>query len=197
MSMQFRVPAISREVEFIAQYTAEADAVYNGEIRVPEAVKELTKAVYDRAEDDIKDLLHVLQEEVKRAVQGLLRIRWVGGDLGGRAEGYGPIYNAHGRKKQTGWVGIYLGHYDMALRLFGWVSPKGGLDGRRKLARACTGKITGVRVVSDHRKDYPEWVEDCVVWFDRKLTLKDSRDELRTEVGLCAKRFFKIAKRYL
>ncbi len=197
MSKQLRVPAISREVEFIAQHTAEAGAVYDEEIRVPEAVKELTVAVYDRAEADVASLLRTLQAELSRTLQGLLRIRWVGGDLGGRAEGYGPIYNAHGRKKQTGWVGIYLGHYDMALRLFGWVSPKGGLDGRRKLARACTGKIKGVRVVSDHRKDYPEWVEDCVVWFDRKLTLKDTRDELRTEVGLCAKRFFKIANRYL
>jgi hypothetical protein len=170
MSKRFFVPAISREVEFIAEHTAEVDAVYEEEIRVPEAVKELTEAVYDRAEADIKDLLLAVEADVSRAMRGLLRVKWVGGDLGGRAESKGPIYNAHGPKKEMGWVGIYLGHYEMALRLVGWVWAKGGLDGRRRMASACARKIKDVCVVSDHRDKYPEWFGgDCVVWFDRKL----------------------------
>jgi hypothetical protein len=58
-------------------------------------------------------------------------------------------------------------------------------------------KIDDVKVVSEHPKQYPGWPrdDDVVIWFDQKLTMGTSRDELCKELGLPAKRFFKIVTR--
>ena len=198
MSKQTYVPAISREVEFIAKNISEADAIYfDDDIYVEELVKDLTEAVYDRANGTVEELLGRLEEEVLCAVKGVVRIEWVNTDRKLYWSSKGRVYNAHGRKKRIGLAGIDLPCYIRnPPRLIGWVYVLGGQDGRRKLVRACDGKIFA-RVASDHPKEYSNGYSDCVIWFDEKLTLATRRDELRKELGLCAKRFFKVVKRIM
>jgi RNase H-fold protein (predicted Holliday junction resolvase) len=70
----------------------------------------------------------------------------------------------------------------------------GGKDGRRRLVKACGRKLE-VAVAADDPKKYPDGYDNCVVWFDERLTLSSSRDRLREKLGLCARRFFKVLKR--
>lgn len=83
------------------------------------------------------------------------------------------------------------------MRLFGWVWPKrGGLDGRRELARVCQKKVFA-RMPSDYANHYPGMAEDdlgTVLWMDKHLTTRGDLESLAKYVGSQAKAFFKVAK---
>jgi hypothetical protein len=187
-------PAISREVEFIARHTDEADAIYFEKIAVVPALKKLSDAVYDRADSDVLELLKELQDEVCRGVKSHVRVGWrriKRGDW----ENSGSIYMARGRKKRIGYIGLFVGYGQMPLRLIAWVYPSGGLDGRRELTDSVRKKAKmPVQLVSDNMQKYPSWTGDGVIWFDKQVTLKTSRTDLASQLATMAKRFFKLAK---
>jgi hypothetical protein len=191
------IPAISRELEFIAQHIDDAEDIYNEEVKVELQLKELSNRIYDRAEDDALVLLGYLKASLLSGIHGLMRVDWTNA----RDSGFyvwGPIFAARGRKKRMGSVGLYIGTGKVGFRLIGWLFPRGGLDGRSELAHACQKKLPGMKIhlASEDSKRYPGWVgnNDCVVWLDIPLTRKISRDELQNDVSIKSKRFFKVAK---
>jgi hypothetical protein len=111
----------------------------------------------------------------------------------------GPIFMARGRKKRIGWVGLSIDCGQMGPRLIGWVYPRrGGLDGRSQLAHTCQKKLPEMKVhlASEDSKRFPGWIGsgDGVVWLEKHLTQRISREELRKEIAIKSKRFFKTAK---
>jgi hypothetical protein len=106
MSEKPIIPAISREVDFIARNITMADAICDGDIRVAQPVRELTAAVYHRANGVVEALLLDLEAGVDRAVRGVVRIKWTNGNRSLYWGNDARIFNAHGRKKQAGWAGL-------------------------------------------------------------------------------------------
>jgi hypothetical protein len=195
------IPAISREIEFIARHTEEADEIRYNECVIEASLKELSDKVYDRANEDVHNLLSHLIMSVSTGSHGLVRIDWKNASKSSWRI-YGDIFMARGRKKGIGWVGLNIGSGDERFSLIGWVCPRrGGLDGRLQFARACQKKLPEdkVHLASEDSKRYPGWIgnSDAVVWLDKPLTRKIGRDELQGEVATKAKRFFGIAKSLL
>jgi hypothetical protein len=103
-------------------------------------------------------------------------------------------WGAKGRKKSVGWTGLHVGYGKEGFRLIGFMKPRGGgLDGQKKLALACKKKIKQLHLTRDDPKRYPGW-GDYVIWFDKKLDVQQTREELVAEMGKQAKTFFKVAK---
>lgn len=193
--VQVKIPAVSREMEFIATHADEADDIWEGNVSsIQRSVKELSDAVYVRADNDVVKLLGQLKNAVEEGANGLLRLnswhwpRW-------QWEAYSDIHlGMRGRKKVVGWVGLHVGHGKEGFRLIGFMTPRrGGLDGRKKLALRCKKKITAVHLTRDDQKRYPRW-NDNLIWFEKKLSLQTSLDELRDELRQRAKTFFAIVK---
>jgi hypothetical protein len=193
MAVGILIPAISREVEFLALHGDEADEIWEGNIDVTEDVLELLNEVNDRAERNILQLLTCVQSALDIGLRDLLRISWVRISPESWAL-RGVVYmSARGPKKNIGLAGFYI-ECNKPPRLIGWTYPRGGLDGRRELARVCGKTMDGIHLASDHRDRY-DWAsnDDAVIWLDEKLT-KRARDQLTKQVERRAKLFFKIAK---
>ena len=155
-------------------------------------MKYLSDAVYKRAEKDAEELLDQLKDSIEKGSNGLLRVNnW---HWSGSWDVWSEIYGGmKERKKNVGWVGLYIGSGDEGFRLIGSMNPRlGGLDGRKKFALACKNKIEQIHLTRDYQKRYPGW-NDCVIWFERKLTLGASREELGADLRKQANRFFKVA----
>ncbi len=190
---QLKIPASSREREFIATHMDEADDIWDNKIKIDPLLKQLSDAVYTRAEKDLEELLDRLKDSIEQGANGLLRINnW---HWSGAWNVYSEIYwGAKGRRKSLGWAGLQGAEGKEGFRLVGYVNPRrGGLDGRKKFALACLKKIEQVHLARDDQKRYPGW-NDCIIWFDRKLTLSASCEELGTEIRKQAKKFFRVAK---
>ena len=190
----FRVPAITPELDFISRHIDDANDIYYGAVVVDPKVKELSDRVYDRAFEVVKGLLEELRQEISGGVTGIIRAnewhnQW--NDWGC----WSPIYVAKGPKKKLGVTGLHL-ECKPHLRAVAYVSPKGGLDGRKELTSACHKITQEVQLVSEHKKEYPYW-NDCVIWFNRALTPKTSREEMASELSKQAKEFYKVARPHL
>jgi hypothetical protein len=191
--IQLKIPAISHELEFIATHLEEASDIWDGNIKIDPLLKQLSDTVYVRAEKDAAELLDQLKDTIAQGAKGFFRINnW---HRSGVWEVYSEIYwGMKGRKKSVGWVGLHVGHGKEGFRLFAYINPRrGGLDGRRKFALACKKKIEQVHLTRDDQKRYANW-NDCIIWFEKKLTLQTSREELRTEITKQAKKFVAVAK---
>jgi hypothetical protein len=189
-SAKVSIPAISRELEFIALHEEDARHIYNDAFKVEASLKELSIRVYDRADKDALALLIHLKAGVIRGVRGLIRVDWkrIGN---GDWHVEGRIFMALGRKKGVGWVGLNIGCGEVGFRLIGWVCPRGGLDGRSQLAHTCQKKLPKLKVhlASEDRKRYPGWLGngDAVVWLDKQMTQKMDRDDLQKEIATDAR----------
>ena len=69
------IPAISREVEFIARHVDEVHEVQEGNVQADKTLLALLDAVYERAARDVRELLNYLQQTLDAEVRGLLRIK--------------------------------------------------------------------------------------------------------------------------
>jgi hypothetical protein len=194
-SSNYSWPAISREIEFIAHHIDAADAIYDRAIDVEDSLKKLSDAVYERACDDVAELLKELQSSIDAGTKDFLKIKWKR-KTDGAWETDGMIYMARGRKKGIGSIGIHLGYGEkLALKLIGWIYPKGGLDGRRQFAQRYNKKgISKVHLISDDANRYPGWSSDGVIWFTEDLSIRTSRDHLCSVIEKQAKLFFRRAK---
>ena len=168
------------------------DAIWDGDIKIDESLAMLSDEVSRKAEKDAVVLLEKIKLAVDLGSKGLLRIKW-GRVKEGKWEITGTLHMPKGPGKRLAWIGMVIGHGPRAGQIFGWVYPKGGLDGRRYFARKCNLKKFGVHLVSDYTDKYTGW-DDCVIWLKAGLTLKTSRDELDDEIKERTTRFFKIAK---
>jgi hypothetical protein len=92
----------------------------------------------------------------------------------------GTIYLPRDSKKAIGVVGLHFGWDKLALKLLGWVYPKGGRDSRRVYAQK-----TGMKLMPLYEDN------DYVVWFEKDLSLKTSRDDLKREIAKRAKQHFR------
>jgi hypothetical protein len=197
---QLRIPAISSELKFIATHTDEADDIRYGDIKIHPLLEHLSNAVYMRADKDVEDLLDYLKDNLEQAAKGrLLRTNnwhWPRGEW--PWEVYSEIYwGLKGRTKNLGWIGLHVGYGKEGFRLIGFMKPRGGgLDRRKKFAEACKKKIEKVHLTRENQRRYPGW-SDYIIWFDRKLKLRISREELANEIRRQAKRFFTVAKPHL
>jgi|HubBroStandDraft_4_1064222.scaffolds.fasta_scaffold371081_2 hypothetical protein len=189
---KYPLPAISHEINFIAEHTDEADAILDRNIKVDESLAKLSDVVYARANKDVIALLEELGGAVDLGLKGLLRTKWVRLSTGDW-EINGSMYMPKRPKKRLATIGLHVGFRSLAGQLICWVYPKGGLDSRRNFARQCNLKNLKVHLVSDEADQYPGW-DDCVVWSKKNLTLKTSRDDLINEIAKETKRFFKIAR---
>jgi hypothetical protein len=193
MAGTLSIPAISREVEFLARHSDEADEIWDDNIEADAVVRELLDDINERAKRSVLQLLNCVQSAVDIALHDLLRSNW------GRISPEdwalrGVVYmSARGPKKTIGSAGFYIECRDVP-KLIGWVYPRGGLDGRRELARLCAKKIDKVHLASDHRDRY-DWAsnDDAVVWLDERLT-KRTRGDVGRLTQKKAKQFFKVAK---
>jgi hypothetical protein len=194
---RLRLPAVSREMEFVATHAEEVNDILDGYSKIDPALFSLSKAVSERANKDVEELLDRLKDTLEQGVDGLLRInnwhrpRW-------EWELYSEIYSgARGRKKRIGWAGLRIGSGKERFRLIGFMNPRrGGLDGQKKLALACKKKIKQVHLTRDEQKRYPGW-DDNVIWFEKKLKLGTSLQELEQEVRKQTKTFFRLARPFL
>jgi hypothetical protein len=190
---QVKIPAVSREMEFIATHTEEANDVWDGNVqKIDPAVEQLSKAVYVRANNDVAELLKQAEGVVDEGAKGHVRLNnWHG--TGRDWYVYSEIYwGTRGRKKSIGWAGLQVGYGMQGFRLIGYMRPRrGGLDACKRLALACQKKIKGIHITGDHYKKYPGW-PDSIIWFDKKLSLTTSLDELHRELKRRAQTFFRV-----
>jgi len=197
-----RLPAISRELEFIASRYEQADEILSDDIKVDTFVKDLTRKVYERANRDVLTLLNQSTESVSRGIRGAMRIDW---DKEPKIVDWsdvywgrkGKIFMARGPKKEMGRVGLHVGSGNEGFRLVGWVFPRRvGLDVRAELAHTCKKQMPEVHLASEHKRRYPGWIgyNDAVVWLDHSLSQNDDLGELQKKITTKAKRFFKFAK---
>ncbi len=191
MAKRLSIPAFSRELEFWARHSDEADEVQGGNIEAEQSLIPLLDAVGERADQDVSELFKDIQKAVDAGLRGLLRVQW-GRISFGSWQLRGLIHMARGPRKRIGSVGLYIRCSDVP-GIVGWVFPRGGLDGRRELAHACKG-ISGVHLASDRRKLYPDWGnDDAVIWLDEKAA-NLSRSELCNQIQRRARSFFRVAK---
>lgn len=191
---QSKIPAISHELEFIANHTDEADDIWDEAIEIDPDLRQLSNTVYERADLDAGKLLKYMSAAISEGADGVFRVDNWHWRLG-KWEIWSEIYSGtRGRKKRVGSVGLDVGYGKVGFRLIGWMNPgRGGLDGRKRFALACKKRIEQVHLVSEYQKSYPGW-SDCVIWFEKKLTVQTSREELRAEIVEQAKKLAAIAK---
>jgi hypothetical protein len=128
-------------------------------------------------------------------VQGRLRIDWGKYPKLGDWEANVECYNAaRGPRKKLGFVGLMVGRGEKTRgKLVAWVYPaRGGEPGLKSFFRRCRENMPQVALAS--QKYGWDDNDDCVIWFEKKLTLKTLRDELGSEIEVRARQFFKIAK---
>jgi hypothetical protein len=193
MARKVSVPAISREIEFIALNWPAVEEVLD---RDGEQLSELTNAVWERAQADVYKLFRALEVEMSEVVRGLVRIDWINTDRGANWESWGSVFMPMGPKKRIAYVGFWLGEVPLALRLVGWIRPRyGGVDGRRRLVQQCERKVKGVCLPYDYPKRYPSLTEQHpVVWFDQQLSLTTALNTLAMDLRRASKIFFKAAR---
>jgi hypothetical protein len=192
--LNLKFPAVSPEVEFIATHSDEADDIWYDNVKVAPMVKELSDTVYSRADKDVERLLDNLASAMEKGAHGLFRINnwhWPRDEW----ERYSDMYSGlRGRKKSVGWVGLHVGSGKEGFRLIGFMNPnRGGLDGRKKFTLASQKKNKQIHLTRDDPKRYPGW-NDCVIWFEKKLTLQTTIEELASDVTKETRNFFLIAK---
>jgi hypothetical protein len=189
------LPAVSRELEFIANHIDDALDIWNNNVKVSSFVKRLSDAVYGRADADAKMLLDQIKPAVENGARSnALRINnwhkprdeW---------EVYSEIYlGAKGPKKSVGWAGLHVGYGKEEFRLIGFMNlRRGGVDGRKRFASACKQRIKQVHLTTDDATRYAGWA-DCVIWFEKKLTSRLSLEELHSDVTKQTRVFLMIAK---
>lgn len=193
-----KVPAVSHELIFIATYTDEADDIYDENIKVDPLLKDLSDAVYDRADADAYKLLDYLKDSIEEGTKQHFRINKKWHQRIGSWEAWSEIYSGvRGRRKWVGQIGLDVGYGGVGFRLIGSMNPRrGGLDERRKLVLALQKKIKQAHLTSDHVERYPKW-PDCIVWLDKKLTLQTSREELWAEVTKQARALAAVTEPFL
>jgi hypothetical protein len=139
MAGTLSIPAISREVEFLARHSDEADEIWDDNIEADAVVRELLDDINERAKRSVLQLLNCVQSAVDIALHDLLRSNW------GRISPEdwalrGVVYmSARGPKKTIGSAGFYIECRDVP-KLIGWVYTRGGLDGRRRRRREADPK---------------------------------------------------------
>ncbi len=117
---QLKIPAVSRELEFIATHADEAEDIRYGKIKIDPRLKHLSDAVYLRADSDAAELLNHLKDAISEGAIGVFRIdNW---HKSRDWEVYSEIYSgARGRKKTLGWIGLHVGYGKEGFRLIGFM----------------------------------------------------------------------------
>jgi hypothetical protein len=194
MPPRISIPAVTREMEFIAHNAVTADEILEKESETTLAI--LTDTVYARADSEVDYLLRELELAVSSAIGGVVRLNWVNTSRGLNWASWGKLYSPRGPLRRIGSAGLWLDHNLQPLRLIGWIWPRwGGLDGRREVVRLCRKKMKSVCLPHEHPKQYKGWKEDDgVVWFDEQLGLRTSLDGLGQRLAKDARRFFKLAR---
>lgn len=194
MRKHISIPAISREVHFIARNNPIVEDIFDNARDGP--VFELTNAVWKKARIDADFLLRKLEAGITEAAAGILRVEWANTNRGEYWEPWARVFMPRGPKRRMASLGLVLGHTKMALRLIGWIWPRwGGLDGRQELARVCSKKIGDVCLPYEVPGRYPEWTEDDgIVWLDEQLSLRTSLQEISHTVSKRARAFLKVAR---
>lgn len=188
---EIEIPAISREIEFIANHADEADDIHDNAVQIePPELKQLFTSVYRRADEGVKELLYGLGGAFQEGTSDYLRLeKWP------KCKHWQVSTSIHslGKKpRQIGYTGLLVGYGNIGLNLIGWVFPRGGLHGRKHLCYVCRKKFAATHLASENPVRYSDW-EDCVIWFDEPLTLRTSREELRRALREQARHFFKTA----
>lgn len=185
------LPALSPEMEFIAANEAIAERVRE---KGKGAVRELTEAVWDRADEDASRLLSHLRDVISDSASSIFRIEWINRSM--EWQSTGRLFKRMGPKRRIALIGVYIDNEPMPVRVVAWIWPKwGGLDGRRELVRACQERFPSVCLASEHPDRYPAWAEDDgIVWFEERLSAKTSLEDLMQRLRTRAKAFLKSAK---
>jgi hypothetical protein len=191
----FDIPAISPEIAFVRKYMNQVEAVEDAGTIARPSIVSLTKKISDRADTDVLELLGEMKAHLDRGVQSMLRIEWGKYPKLGDWDVEVEFFNAaRGRRKKLGLVGLMVGYVSWAPEnLVAWVyPPRGGRPGLKSFVRRCRKKMPNVALAS--QKYGWDGNDECVIWFEKKLTLKTLRDELGSEIEVRARQFFKIAK---
>ena len=155
------------------------DYINDDELGEP-SVRELTEAIYDRAEQDMRRLLVAAKDAFDEGVKGLLRV----GELHRTHDSWevwSHVFMPSRPKKRIGSAGLYFDLDDnKGPFLVGFVRPLGGQPGLNDLMRAC--KNQGLYKIDNH-----------VVWTKMYVTPNTTRDEVCLETKLKAKAVFKAA----
>jgi hypothetical protein len=193
MRKHLSVPAVSRELHFIAQNAAIVMDVIDNLADGP--LFELTDAVNKKAAVDADRILRQLEREITESASAVLRVEWANTNRGDYWEPWARVFMPRGPKRRIASLGLVLGHSKMALRLVGWIWPRwGGLDGRQELTRVCAKKVGAVYLPYESRR-YPGWTEDDgIIWFDEQLSLNTSLDNLRHNLHRRSRVFLKAAR---
>jgi hypothetical protein len=183
------LPAISRELDFIARHWKEAGDIYEEKLKVDDQIKTLTVALYDKATNESGNLLANAASIISQSAKEFARFKWSKfrkNDWELRSY----IFQPRGGKTALATTGFNV-HCTTAQApaLVGWLTPRGNLDERRSFINLCSVKTV---LVSDNDEQYPGW-SDTVVWFrielDEDTTWKSVADSLAAEAAC----FFKAA----
>lgn len=188
-----RLPAISHELAFVAKYSDEVEAIVSRSFVVDDVVQQLTDAVSEKADADVKNLLDQLGTELAIETKGILRFG-IAHRSTGNWEIWAEIYPPKGVKRSLAFVGLCITVGADEFRLVGWFYPPGGLDERVTIAHACRKKIEWVHFSGEQKNRYRSWPigSHSVIWLDRKLGTKVSLVELKREIHNRARPFFKL-----
>jgi hypothetical protein len=190
------VPAISREIEFIAHHANDADAVRADKNFEPKWLKKLTDKVYVRADADVQELLLDLEDEITHVLNKIIHLPWKRYKFDWW-EVNSPVYLSQRHRKEIGWLFLTVSFGTKSdPRIIGsFILNRGGQDALQRFSQFCRNRKLRVHLVGDNRANYAIWEGgDGIVWFDKKVSSKDSREALKREIGKSAKEFFKIAK---
>jgi hypothetical protein len=188
-----KFPAVTHELDFISKHSDEADDIRDGNVKIDPLLKDMSDAVYKRAQADVTALLDHLKNCLQGSADGQRLNNWHWPRYEGGWEIYSDIFSGtKGRKKRIGWAGLHVGYGREGFRLIGFMKPRiGGLDGQRRLWAVAKKKMKRIHLTRDNHNRYPGWA-DYIIWLDQELTLSTSLEELENELRKETKTFFKI-----
>jgi phage gp29-like protein len=73
---KIKYPAVTRELDFIANHTEEADDIREGNVNIDPLLKSVSDAVYKRAEEDVSELLEYLKDSMQGSADRLRINNW-------------------------------------------------------------------------------------------------------------------------
>jgi len=188
------VPAVCRELLFVSEHDDAVVAIEEGLLSVEPHIKELTTRVGERADAAVFELLKKLKDRVTAGTKGIFQLDW---GRNPRRESWsmeGDIYSKSAkRKRRIGSLEVMIGSGELSpKKLVGSAWPaKGGREALRGFAERCHQKMSSVDLATK-KYGWPR-SQECVIWFDKTLTLKSQFEELGDAIEKQARQFFKIA----
>lgn len=194
-------PALSPELWFLLCHAEESEEIYkNPEKHLGQlhpALPQAFRKVYEKAYEDLQELIKLVTRTVSRRTQGLAIIDWKFQTVSEDWGVWGYLRRSNGRTDHSAWAGIYLDCVGGSPRIHLVISPPGGGGGRRYLAEECRkNRAWGKRLelTEDAPDLWPGWdAHPCLVVYVRRVSKRAFMNHVVDEIAQTTTEFLKIA----